>query len=293
MAILRTLGACTAFCFSVSCYAVKAIPVESDRQNTAPTVEQLEAPLGALPVAAAVVSRQQALGYGGGSVYYPVTDGRFAAIVVAPGFTGYQSSLAWLGPRLASHGFVVMVIDTSTTADMPDQRAKQLISALQQLSKLNGDKRSPLFGKADMRRVGVMGHSMGGGGAIIASRDNSNLKASLALTPWSMEKQFSTAVPTLIVACQRDVIAPNASYSVPLYNALPDGTHKAYVELKDQTHFCPQSPVNHPLMGRYAIAWMKRFLDDDTRYSSFLCDAGQPVAASDERISTARNNCPF
>jgi len=284
-------------CVVLSCIAssdgiAKVINEKPGRQDVMPTEAMLDAPLGEWRVAEAVVSRQRAAGFGGGTVYYPVTDERFATIAIAPGFTGYQTSLAWLGPRLASHGFVVIVIDTFTTADLPDQRAKQLSAALRQVAALSDDRRSPLYRKSDTNRLGVIGHSMGGGGALLAARENAGLKASLALTPWTTDKLFTAnSVPTLILACELDAIAPNANYSRPLYESLPPGLHKAYVELKGQSHFCPQVAGNYPLMGRYAIAWMKRFLENDTRYSSFLCGTGADANA--EKVSAMRSTCPF
>jgi pimeloyl-ACP methyl ester carboxylesterase len=264
------------------------------QRGAAPTAAMLEAPLGELLVAEAVVTRDQAHGFGGGTIYYPATPGQYAAIVVVPGYTGYQSSLAWLGPKLASHGFVVMVIDTFTTGDPPDHRAKQASAALQQVKELNANKRSPMYKKVDTKRLAIMGHSMGGGAALIAARENPQLKAALAYTVWSTDRKFDTmSVPTMLIACERDVIAPNGVHGNPIYDSLPGGMHKAYVEIKGQTHFCPQLPGNYPLMGRYTIAWMKRFLDDDARYSPFICGAEHQAIASGDKFSAHRSSCPF
>lgn len=55
------------------------------------------------------VSPLSVTGFGGGTIHYPTTtgDGTFGAVAIAPGCTAYESSIAWLGPRLASQGFVV------------------------------------------------------------------------------------------------------------------------------------------------------------------------------------------
>jgi alpha-beta hydrolase superfamily lysophospholipase len=258
-----------------------------------PTAAMLEAPLGPFDVAEATVKRIDANGFGGGTIYYPAARGTYATIAIAPGFTGYQSSLAWLGPKLASHGFVAIIIDTFTTSDQPAPRAQQLIAALRQVSELSASRRSPLHGKVDKRRLGVMGHSMGGGGALIAARDLPELKASIPLMPWNPDKNIATEVPTLIIACERDTIAQNSAHSIPFYDALPNTLSKAYLELKGQSHFCPQLPPNYPLMGRYAIAWMKRFLDNDVRYAAFLCGDAHQVVASSDKFSAHRSTCPF
>ena len=43
----------------------------------------------------------------------PTSQGTFGAVAISPGYTARQSSIAWLGPRLASQGFVVITIDTN------------------------------------------------------------------------------------------------------------------------------------------------------------------------------------
>ena len=40
----------------------------------------------------------------------------------------------------------------------------------------------------------------------------------------------------------------------------------------------------------YGIAWMKRFIDFDSRYSQFLCG---PNHEGDLAISEYRENCPY
>ncbi|CAM5582790.1 hypothetical protein STENM327S_07380 [Streptomyces tendae] len=95
------------------------------------------------------VSSLAVTGFGGGTIYYPTStsDGTFGAVVIAPGFTAYQSSIAWLGPRLASQGFVVFTIDTNTTLDQPDSRGRQLLAALDYLTE-----RSSVRGRIDSSR---------------------------------------------------------------------------------------------------------------------------------------------
>ena len=60
-------------------------------------------------------------GFGGGQIYYPTdtTQGTFGAVAVVPGFLMPWESMAWLGPRLASHGFVVIGIQTELAARRP------------------------------------------------------------------------------------------------------------------------------------------------------------------------------
>jgi predicted dienelactone hydrolase len=76
-----------------------------------PTVSALEASRGPFTIRTTTVSRLSASGFGGGTIYYPTSPGSYGAVAVSPGFTAYQSSISWIGERLASHGFVVITID--------------------------------------------------------------------------------------------------------------------------------------------------------------------------------------
>jgi predicted dienelactone hydrolase len=86
-------------------------------------------------------------------------------VAIVPGFVSYWSQIAWLGPRLASQGFVVIGIDTTSPLDQPQQRAAEFAAAL------NNEKTDPaLNGIADFGRTSIAGWSMGGGGALDAAK---------------------------------------------------------------------------------------------------------------------------
>ena len=44
---------------------------------------------------------------------------------------------------------------------------------------------------------------------------------------------------------------------------------KAYLELNEAGHSSVTS--QNTTVSTYSIAWLKRFVDDDTRYSQFIC----------------------
>jgi dienelactone hydrolase len=250
-----------------------------------PTVASIEATRGSFATASVTVSRVTVSGFGGGTIYYPTStaEGTFGAVAVAPGYTAAQSSISWLGPRLASQGFVIFTIDTLTRYDQPASRGDQLLAALDYLTT-----RSSVRTRIDTTRLGVMGHSMGGGGTLEAARDRPQLQAAIPLTPWDLTKSWSTVqVPTLVVGAESDSVAPVASHAEPFYTTLPSTSDKAYLELNNATHFAPNSP--NTTIAKYSISWLKRFIDDDTRYDQFLCPAPSPSTLIEEYRST----CPY
>nr|WP_051799359.1 lipase [Catenuloplanes japonicus] len=270
----------TAVSLAVPGQAQAANPYE---RGPAPTTASIEAATGSFATATVTVSRSSVSGFGGGTIYYPTStaQGTFGAVAISPGFTASQSSVSWLGPRLASQGFVVITIDTLSTLDQPASRGTQLLAALDYLTGT-----SSVRTRIDATRLGVMGHSMGGGGSLSASVTRPSLQAAVPLTPWHGTKSWSSdRVPTLIIGAESDTVAPVSSHSEPFYTSLPSTLDKAYLELNNASHSAPTS--TNVTVAKYSISWLKRFIDDDTRYEQFLCPA-----PSGSAIQEYRDTCP-
>jgi dienelactone hydrolase len=220
-------------------------------------------------------------GFGATTIYYPTSTAQtYGGIAVVPGYTGTQSSISWYGPRLASHGFVVMTIDTNSRYDDPSERATQLLAALDWLTNSWSGR-----ARVDRNRLAVMGHSMGGGGTIEATSRRPSLQAGVALTPWHTDKTWSTSTPVMIIGADGDTVAPVSTHAEPLYTNLQT-TEKAYLELNGADHFTPNS--SNSTISAYTVSWMKRWVDDDLRYDQFLC----PPPAPSSTIEEYRSTCP-
>ncbi len=254
-------------------------------RGPAPSLTSIQAARGPYATSSTTVSRLAVRGFGGGTIYYPTTtsDGTFGAVAICPGYTARQSSIAWLGARLASQGFVVFTIDTTTVYDQPASRGDQLLAALDYLT---GS--SSVRTRVDGSRLAVMGHSMGGGGTLEAAKDRTSLRAAIPLTAWNLDKTWPEVVtPTLVVGAENDTIAPVSSHSIPFYTSLTAAREKAYLELDNASHLAPNT--SNTTIAMYSISWLKRFVDDDTRYDQFLC----PGPGSTAGISDWRTTCPF
>jgi dienelactone hydrolase len=113
-------------------------------------------------------------------VWYPAGDGPFPLVLVVHGnhnmreFSdpGYQ----WLGELLASRGFVLASIDENflngNLRGENDARGWMLLKHLEVFRALNDSAGKPLFGKVDMKRIALMGHSRGGEAVAIAGAFN-------------------------------------------------------------------------------------------------------------------------
>ena len=250
-----------------------------------PTDSLLEAPSGPFATSSTGVSRFVS-GFGGGRIYFPVTtsQGTFGGIAISPGYTASWSSIDWLGPFLASHGFVVIGIDTNSRFDFPTSRGQQLEAALDFL--VNS---SSVRGRVDEDRLAVAGHSMGGGGAMSAARSRPELLAAVPLTPWHVSTSFgSVQAATMIIGGQNDTIAPVSSHSIPIFNSVPASSEKAYLEMRGEAHLFPTS--RDVTVGKFMVSWLKRFADFDTRYEQFLCPP--PGTGFFSPFSDYRDTCP-
>jgi triacylglycerol lipase len=227
-------------------------------------------------------------GFGGGTIYYPVTSGSYGVIAVCPGYTGTQSSIAWFARRLASHGFVTIAMNTNSIYDQPSSRATQLRAAV---SYVINSSSSTVRARVDSSRRGLSGHSMGGGGTLIASSQDSTFKVGIPMTPWNTYTSFSSVrVPQMIFGADGDSVAPASSHARPFYNSITLA-EKAYALLNNASHFTPNSTDER--IGRYGVAFAKRFVDGDTRYNSFLCGSDHTAYATSLRFETYLSTCPY
>ncbi|KOV80713.1 lipase [Nocardia sp. NRRL S-836] len=246
-------------------------------RGPAPTAASVEASRGPFAVTQTTVARQST--FGGGTIYTPTSDLTFGAVAISPGFTATQTSVAHFGPRLASFGFVVITINTLSGLDDPDSRGRQLLAALDYTARTNP--------RVDASRLAVMGHSMGGGGALRASATRPALQASIPMAGWHTTKNWSTVqVPTLVLGGQNDPTAPDSQHSLPFYTSMTAAPDKAFLELRGGDHSDPRS--DNVTVRKYTLSWLKRFVDDDLRYDQFLC----PPPVPNTLISAYRDTCP-
>ncbi|MGQ0599872.1 dienelactone hydrolase family protein [Aquabacterium sp.] len=220
-------------------------------------------------------------GFGGGTVYTPNAPGQYALIAVCPGFSAAQSSIAAMSRRLATHGFVVVAIDTFTILDLPGSRGNQLLAALKTVAALQT---GPVVGKVDASRMAVAGWSMGGGGTIRAVESTPGLKGGTAWAPFALSNQLSqTAVPLAILAGSADTVAVPSTFAEAFYKAVPKTVPKLLGTIRGANHGFPTT-VSQPA-SYISVAWMKRFVDNDNRYTQFL--------QGDTRLSNFQSNGPF
>ena len=208
-------------------------------------------------------------------VYYPEhLLGPVPLIIFSPGFGGDREGYAYLGRGWAAAGYVVVVPTHSGSdnlalrrnglrgvEDAPQALENQasrtgdihfLISSIKEIEK----KISPIKGKIDRKRIGVSGHSMGGGTALLIAgatpspdsppmgiRDT-HVRAAVAMSPpgpgraafgdhsWD---QIKIPVMTMSGTRDRGVGGESPEWRIEPYKHMPAG-HKYQVTVDGANH---------------------------------------------------------
>ena len=223
--------------------------------------------------------------FGAATIYYPVGASEpMGGVAIAPGFTEEQRHIAWWGPRLASHGYAVLVLDTNDRRERPDARADALIAGVTLLRAEGRRRGSPLFGRIDAAKMAIMGHSMGGGGALLAADEHSDLiRAAIPFTPWEPETDLrGISAPTLVLAGAADRVAEVEGHAWRHFSMIPESTPKVYMEIAGGDHYIADTTRGMDLatVGRYAIAWLKLYVDGDEQYRDLIYGEIPPADAA-------------
>lgn len=216
---------------------------------------------------------------GGATVYYPTNAAApFSGIVFCPPYTGTQSMFAAWGPFFASHGIVLVTMDTSSILISVDQRADEQAEVLDILKAENARQASPLYNKLDTERVGAMGWSMGGGATWINSAEYPGLMTAMSLAGHNLTALNpnadgdNTKCPTIIFKGALDTTyLGGLLQSEGVYYAIPDPLPKVFYEVGTAGHFDWGSPTAaNDHVAELALAFQKTFLDGDDRWEEFI-----------------------
>jgi hypothetical protein len=224
-------------------------------------------------------------GYNNVTICYPndTSQGKFGGVVVLPGFISLKIQMMWACGKIASHGFVVAVAETNSIIDFPGQRADQAQAIVRHLSGTGAP--AAVRDRLDTSRWAVTGWSMGGGGALETGvRNNPQLQAVVGFEPWDISTFIGMRVPAMIIGVTDDFVAGVGAMAEPFYNSIP--TEKYYVEISSGGHFVGSS--DNTIQSAATIAWLKRWVDNDTRYDQFLCPANRSAGMTEVRAT-----CPM
>ena len=237
------------------------------------------------------------------------TDEGFPIILFSHGWPGFSAQNTGQALELTSHGYVVIgiqhtysalvtVFDDGLVAKynpsalprgvldeeydvaahlLSDQRSGDMGYALDFLQAHNNDNSSPFFGSLDLSRIGVYGHSTGGGAAIQFCGSDERCDALLAMDPYMRPAAYEIlergiSQPSFYLFSQeweerRDsennkLFAPFYSTSTETYGAIYiEGT--AHYDFSDMPLFTPLAPqlgLKGPINGKRVTTIVNDYL---------------------------------
>ena len=179
-------------------------------------------------------------------MWYPAdaaTSSKKYPVIVSNNGTGWPATKypEWF-KHMASWGFIVVGNDEGTSWNGDSAQA-----TLEWLIKLNGTKGSVIYNKANLDKIGSIGHSQGGTGvenAITVQPSASMYKAAVMLAStyngynaflkWDADAS-KIKIPMMILVADSDGLTPLKDYNT-LWNALPSNITKVAGRRKDCGH---------------------------------------------------------
>jgi dienelactone hydrolase len=199
---------------------------------------------------------------------------------------GIRYVYTWVGYSLASLGYVVAVVQVPNLFGTDDQQwadaIKDGISYLQAQNSSSSVLEGMISGV-----FGAAGHSMGGGGVLLAASQDSRISAVVSMAPPSpsmgiggslFQKVYDGAklirVPVQILAGSADILVP-ATASQAYYPVL--GAPKEFVEISGAGHTdYIDMPLNATALNtveKYTKNWFNYYLKGDTSCYTYIFGA--------------------
>ncbi len=256
------------------------------------------------------------------TAFVPSTHGATApwpTVVLLNGFSASAPMMAWLSTHLASHGYVVLGV-TPPNPWLPDptEWAHGFGHGASFVLEESGDPSSPLAGQVDETRLGAIGLSMGGAGALEIAGSDARFRAVVALAPgWNDLGAFLFAdtlaasaditAPTQIQRGSEDCLVPAAG-PLGYYDSVPAA--KQYLEIRGGNHIgyvnedlatlagpivfdlvpvdCPPTTSyaeQHRLSVKYATMWFDKYLYGSDAWDDALVGTGFAADLSSGALS--------
>lgn len=222
---------------------------------------------------------------------------RWPVLLFAPGAGVNTAFYSAFSEDLASRGYVVFGIEPTgwVGTTFPDGHkspfskkrsdetawitgtafplwAADLRFMLDQVSTWNGDRRSLLFRRLDLTRVGAFGHSFGGTASILAALDDARIRAVVNLDGSPFDVLATRAFSKPLMVTKHDV--------APQYAQLPPDEHGKAVQARVEEELSSLYLKGSPGV-RVDIANAQHMTFSDMAFRSTWADAGRRYGADD------------
>lgn len=174
-------------------------------------------------------------------------------IIFVHGFRAQKEYYSWIGDCLAGYGYSALLFTVpSKGLPNPRQWSDGIRSAIDYL--LGNE--SPLLGRINSEKIGAMGHSMGGLGALIAGSEDPRIKCIVGLAPAVLPEHFavprelySISTPVQLQIGSKDGLIPPGNVKA-FFDEL-NSTQKSYIEIKGGNHMRFVDKAATLMIGEY------------------------------------------
>jgi predicted dienelactone hydrolase len=202
-------------------------------------------------------SRTGGFGSGGGTgrqiqteIYYPATSagtttpfaiGEFPIIVFGHGFAMNWDAYSNIWEHYVPRGYIMAFVRTeSSLFPSPNHGDFGLDIKLVAQKMLELPSNNVLFMNHVYPKVGLMGHSMGGGASFLAASNNTNIDALIGLAPAETNPSAisvapNVQVPSIVFSGSSDGVTPPSQHHIPLFNGVT-AECKSFVSITDGAH---------------------------------------------------------
>ncbi|MBN1388927.1 MAG: hypothetical protein JW965_10800 [Bacteroidales bacterium] len=224
-------------------------------------------------------------------IYYPADSaGRNVPVSSAPedGFPvisfghGYRMPVSYyenIWTSIVPEGYILVLPDSETEM-FPSHRefGLDILYATGYMLEEGNDPGSIFYGKVGNTRC-LMGHSLGGGSAILGAAIAGDVQSLIVLAPLDTRPSSATAagsvdIPALVFTGSHDFITPARKHALPIYESL-GGRWKTYINITGGNHcnmamkyrLCdfaertrPENQISrekqHEILNRYILPWL-------------------------------------
>jgi dienelactone hydrolase len=202
-------------------------------------------------------TRTGGVGSGGGAgrqiqteIYYPATSagtstpvasGEFPIIVFGHGFAMTWDAYSNIWEHYVPRGYIMAFVRTeSSLFPSPSHGDFGLDLKLVAQKMLDLQTTNALFQNHIYPKVGVMGHSMGGGASFLAADNNISIHALIGLAPAETNPSAisvapNVQVPSIVFSGSSDGVTPPAQHHIPMYDGVTS-TCKSFVSIIGGAH---------------------------------------------------------
>jgi pimeloyl-ACP methyl ester carboxylesterase len=206
-------------------------------------------------------------------------EGGFPVISFGHGYMMPVDDYSNLWSQIVPAGYIFVLPETETDLfPSHSEFGLDIEYSARHLINEGTDSSSIFYGQVG-NKVCLMGHSMGGGSALLGAENAANLSAIIVLAPLvtrpsSVVAAESVNIPALVITGSHDFITPSRKHALPIYQALGSPL-KTYINIRGGNHcnmalknsLCnmaertkPKNSISreeqHQTLIRYILPWL-------------------------------------